>query len=88
MGRRVLHPWRHLGNSRSAPVGTPERVPEARRDRNPRSPSTVSDQAFVTLAANDVYCQGALVLGQSLREHRATRRLVVLLTPQVSTPLR
>ncbi|XDB67230.1 hypothetical protein AB1E18_019591 [Capra hircus] len=48
----------------------------------------VSDQAFVTLATNDVYCQGALVLGQSLREHRATRRLVVLLTPQVSTPLR
>ncbi|XP_069429513.1 uncharacterized protein [Ovis canadensis] len=48
----------------------------------------VSDQAFVTLATNDVYCQGALVLGQSLREHGATRRLVVLLTPQVSTPLR
>ncbi|KAJ1057383.1 hypothetical protein K5549_022008 [Capra hircus] len=88
MGRRVLHPWRHLGNSRSAPVGKPERVPEARRERNPLSPSTVSDQAFVTLATNDVYCQGALVLGQSLREHRATRRLVVLLTPQVSTPLR
>lgn len=48
----------------------------------------VSDQAFVTLATNDVYCQGALVLGQSLREHRATRRLVVLVTPQVSNPLR
>ncbi|OWJ99198.1 hypothetical protein Celaphus_00010148, partial [Cervus elaphus hippelaphus] len=49
---------------------------------------SVSDQAFVTLATNDVYCQGALVLGQSLREHRATRRLVVLVTPQVSNPLR
>uniref|UniRef100_A0A8C6E3W9 glycogenin glucosyltransferase n=1 Tax=Moschus moschiferus TaxID=68415 RepID=A0A8C6E3W9_MOSMO len=49
---------------------------------------SVSDQAFVTLATNDVYCQGALVLGQSLREHRATRRLVVLATPQVSNPLR
>ncbi|XP_040122333.1 glycogenin-2 isoform X2 [Oryx dammah] len=48
----------------------------------------VSDQAFVTLATNDIYCQGALVLGQSLREHRATRRLAVLVTPQVSTPLR
>uniref|UniRef100_A0AC11E6B9 Glycogenin 2 n=1 Tax=Ovis aries TaxID=9940 RepID=A0AC11E6B9_SHEEP len=94
MGRRVLHPWRHLGNSRSAPVVKPERVrgaaqpPESRREGNPLSPSTVSDQAFVTLATNDVYCQGALVLGQSLREHGATRRLVVLLTPQVSTPLR
>ncbi|XP_059944048.1 glycogenin-2 isoform X2 [Mesoplodon densirostris] len=51
-------------------------------------PHLVSDQAFVTLATNDVYCQGALVLGQSLRDHRATRRLVVLVTPQVSTLLR
>ncbi|XP_044792650.2 glycogenin-2 isoform X6 [Bubalus bubalis] len=50
--------------------------------------SLVSDQAFVTLATNDVYCQGALVVGQSLREHRASRRLVVLVTPQVSNPLR
>lgn len=49
---------------------------------------TVSDQAFVTLATNDIYCQGALVLGQSLRNHRATRRLVVLVTPQVSSLLR
>ncbi|XP_066879400.1 glycogenin-2 isoform X4 [Kogia breviceps] len=48
----------------------------------------VSDQAFVTLATNDVYCQGALVLGQSLRDQRATRRLVVLVTPQVSGLLR
>ncbi|XP_011381782.1 glycogenin-2 [Pteropus vampyrus] len=48
----------------------------------------VSDQAFVTLATNDVYCQGALVLGQSLRNHRATRMLVVLITPQVSGLLR
>ncbi|KAM5290570.1 glycogenin-2 isoform 1-T3 [Glossophaga mutica] len=48
----------------------------------------VLDQAFVTLATNDVYCQGALVLGQSLRTQRATRRLVVLVTPQVSRLLR
>ncbi|XP_036869375.2 glycogenin-2 isoform X2 [Manis javanica] len=48
----------------------------------------VSDQAFVTLATNDVYCQGALVLGQSLRNHMATRKLVVLITPQVSSLLR
>ncbi|XP_069319199.1 glycogenin-2 [Eulemur rufifrons] len=49
---------------------------------------SVVDQAFVTLATNDIYCQGALVLGQSLRTHRLTRRLVVLITPQVSGPLR
>lgn len=48
----------------------------------------VLDQAFVTLATNDIYCQGALVLGQSLRNQRATRRLVVLVTPQVSRLLR
>uniref|UniRef100_G1PW74 glycogenin glucosyltransferase n=1 Tax=Myotis lucifugus TaxID=59463 RepID=G1PW74_MYOLU len=49
---------------------------------------TVSDQAFVTLATNDTYCQGALVLGQSLRDQKATRELVVLVTPQVSRLLR
>ncbi|XP_064134052.1 glycogenin-2 [Loxodonta africana] len=49
---------------------------------------SVADQAFVTLATNDVYCQGALVLGQSLRNHRTTRKLAVLITPQVSHLLR
>lgn len=52
------------------------------------STSTVLDQAFVTLATNDTYCQGALVLGQSLRTQRATRKLVVLITSQVSSLLR
>ncbi|XP_054329305.1 glycogenin-2 isoform X2 [Pongo pygmaeus] len=49
---------------------------------------SVTDQAFVTLATNDIYCQGTLVLGQSLRRHRLTRKLVVLITPQVSSLLR
>ncbi|XP_004867379.1 glycogenin-2 isoform X1 [Heterocephalus glaber] len=49
---------------------------------------SVTDQAFVTLATNDLYCQGALVVGQSLRNHRTVRKLVVLITPQVSGPLR
>lgn len=64
--------------------------PETPQERRPESlsVSTVSDQAFVTLATNDLYCQGALVLGQSLRNHRATRMLVVLITPQVSGLLR
>ncbi|XP_027463600.1 glycogenin-2 isoform X5 [Zalophus californianus] len=52
------------------------------------SKTRISDQAFVTLATNDIYCQGALVLGQSLRNQRATRKLVVLITPQVSSLLR
>ncbi|KAM9037577.1 glycogenin-2 isoform X1 [Sarcophilus harrisii] len=49
---------------------------------------SVTDQAFVTLATNDVYCQGALVLGQSLKNHRLTRKLVILITSQVSRILR
>ncbi|XP_030906950.2 glycogenin-2 isoform X1 [Melopsittacus undulatus] len=49
---------------------------------------SVTDQAFVTLATNDVYCQGALVLGQSLRNHRTSRKLAVLVTPEVSSRLR
>ncbi|XP_072470582.1 glycogenin-2 isoform X3 [Notamacropus eugenii] len=49
---------------------------------------SVTDQAFVTLATNDVYCQGALVLGQSLKNHRITRKLVILITSQVSSLMR
>nr|XP_056717899.1 glycogenin-2 [Euleptes europaea] len=48
----------------------------------------VTDQAFVTLGTNDVYCHGALVLGQSLRNHRTSRMLAVLITPQVSKAMR
>uniref|UniRef100_A0A8C5YTS2 Glycogenin-1 n=1 Tax=Marmota marmota marmota TaxID=9994 RepID=A0A8C5YTS2_MARMA len=54
----------------------------------PTGTSQVTTQAFVTLATNDIYCQGALVLGLSLRNHKTTRKLVVLITPQVSSLLR
>ncbi|XP_029459538.1 glycogenin-2 isoform X2 [Rhinatrema bivittatum] len=46
------------------------------------------EQAFVTLATNDVYCQGALVLGQSLRTHGTSRRLALLVTSQVTHGMR
>uniref|UniRef100_G3SYB6 glycogenin glucosyltransferase n=1 Tax=Loxodonta africana TaxID=9785 RepID=G3SYB6_LOXAF len=46
------------------------------------------DQAFVTLTTNDAYAKGALVLGSSLKQHRTTRRLAVLITPQVSDSMR
>ncbi|XP_028995040.1 glycogenin-1-like [Betta splendens] len=49
---------------------------------------TMSDQAFVTLATNDSYVKGALVLGQSLRSHNTTRKLVVLIGPHVAEPCR
>ncbi|XP_030057943.1 glycogenin-2 isoform X4 [Microcaecilia unicolor] len=49
---------------------------------------SVTDQAFVTLASNDIYCQGALVLGQSLRNHGTSRKLAVLVTEQVSHGIR
>ncbi|XP_021515633.2 glycogenin-1 isoform X1 [Meriones unguiculatus] len=49
---------------------------------------TMTDQAFVTLTTNDAYAKGALVLGSSLKQHRTTRRIVVLSTPQVSDSMR
>ncbi|XP_064814922.1 glycogenin-1-like, partial [Oncorhynchus masou masou] len=45
------------------------------------------DQAFVTLATNDNYARGAMVLGKSLRNHKTTRKLVVMIGPHVSDPL-
>ncbi|XP_041119256.1 glycogenin-1-like isoform X1 [Polyodon spathula] len=48
----------------------------------------MTDQAFVTLATNDAYGKGALVLGTSLRNHRTSRKLVIMVSPQVSEPMR
>ncbi|XP_054894763.1 glycogenin-1-like isoform X1 [Poeciliopsis prolifica] len=47
-----------------------------------------ADQAFVTLATNDNYAKGAMVLGQSLRNHSTTRKLVALIGPHVAEPCR
>ncbi|XP_075964798.1 glycogenin-1-like [Anarhichas minor] len=49
---------------------------------------TMSDQAFVTLATNDRYAKGAMVLGQSLLNHNTTRKLVALVGPHVAEPCR
>ncbi|KAM6917340.1 glycogenin-1-like isoform 3-T3 [Lycodopsis pacificus] len=49
---------------------------------------TMSDQAFVTLATNDHYAKGAMVLGQSLLNHNTTRKLVALVGPHVAEPCR
>ncbi|XP_063772028.1 glycogenin-1 [Pseudophryne corroboree] len=48
----------------------------------------MADHAFVTLATNDTYVKGALVLGSSLRKHNTTKKLAVLITPQVSDSVR
>jgi glycogenin glucosyltransferase len=45
-------------------------------------------EAFVTLATNDSYSVGALVLAHSLRWVKTTRRLVVMVTSGVSSSLR
>lgn len=51
--------------------------------------SHLSDtEAYVTLATNDQYAYGALVLGQSLRNVGTTRQLAVLVTAQVTQALR
>lgn len=47
-----------------------------------------ADEAFVTLATNDNYAKGAMVLGQSLRKHNTTRKLVALVGPHVAEPCR
>ncbi|KAK5857672.1 hypothetical protein PBY51_010900 [Eleginops maclovinus] len=49
---------------------------------------TMSDQAFVTLATTDLYAKGAMVLGQSLRNHNTTKKLVALIGPHVAEPCR
>ncbi|EDV21216.1 uncharacterized protein TRIADDRAFT_30669 [Trichoplax adhaerens] len=41
-------------------------------------------EAFVTLATNDSYAVGAFVLGNSLRNVKTTRELVVLITDEVT----
>ncbi|XP_062988187.1 glycogenin-1 isoform X1 [Elgaria multicarinata webbii] len=48
----------------------------------------MADQSFVTLATNDSYVKGALVLGSSLRNYRTTKRLTALITPHVSDAMR
>lgn len=45
---------------------------------------SLSEQAFVTLATNDSYARGAMVLGKSLRNHKTSKKLVVLTGPHVS----
>lgn len=49
---------------------------------------SVNDQAYVTLATNDSYAIGALVLGNSLRSVGTNRKLVVLVTKEVSQNFR
>uniref|UniRef100_A0A2K5BZ49 Glycogenin 1 n=1 Tax=Aotus nancymaae TaxID=37293 RepID=A0A2K5BZ49_AOTNA len=48
----------------------------------------MTDQAFVTLTTNDAYAKDAPVLGSSLKQHRTTRRLVMLAILQVSDSMR
>ncbi|XP_073462712.1 glycogenin-1-like isoform X3 [Aquarana catesbeiana] len=48
----------------------------------------VTTQAFVTLGTNDLYCQGALVVGKSLRNHKTSHQLVVIVTSEVTDRMR
>jgi hypothetical protein len=45
-------------------------------------------EAWVTLATNDSYALGAMVLATSLRRVATTRQLAVLVTPGVSASMR
>jgi len=46
------------------------------------------DEAYVTLATNDVYAVGAMVLAYSIRATCTTRHLVAMVTPDVSASVR
>uniref|UniRef100_T1IZS8 glycogenin glucosyltransferase n=1 Tax=Strigamia maritima TaxID=126957 RepID=T1IZS8_STRMM len=50
--------------------------------------STIHSEAWVTLATNDSYALGALVLAHSLRRVHTNRHLTVLITPDVSQGMR
>ncbi|KAM4541665.1 glycogenin-1a [Odontesthes bonariensis] len=71
--------------SQCKPSSCPISTPDPRVDSPQR---TMSDQAFVTLATNDSYARGAMVLGQSLRNHNTTKKLVALIGPHVAEPCR
>jgi len=47
-----------------------------------------ANEAFITLATNDAYALGCLVLGNSLRRVNTTRQLVVMVTNGVSPSVR
>lgn len=47
-----------------------------------------SSEAFVSLTTNDDYGNGAYVLGKSLRNAKTTRKLVLMVTPGVSSSMR
>lgn len=49
--------------------------------------SNCSNQAWVTLATNDSYSLGALVLAHSIRRSGTTRRLVIMVTDGVTMPM-
>jgi len=47
-----------------------------------------SDNAWVTLATNDSYSLGALVLAHSLKAVRTVHKLAILITPGVTAPMK
>ncbi|KAG0434188.1 hypothetical protein HPB47_019285, partial [Ixodes persulcatus] len=51
-------------------------------------PEVKTDEAFVTLATNDVYAFGALVLAYSLRDVHTSKKLVVLVTRDVGVVMK
>ena len=50
--------------------------------------AVVEDEAFVTLATNDTYAVGALVLAHSLRNVGTTRRLAIMISMGVTQGVR
>lgn len=45
-------------------------------------------EAWVTLATNDTYAISALVLAESLRRVKTSKKLHIMMTPEVSKPVK
>ena len=47
----------------------------------------IENEAFVTLATNDVYAVGAAVWANSLKRQKTTRKVVIIVTPGVTADM-
>ncbi|RXN02804.1 glycogenin-1-like isoform X1 [Labeo rohita] len=62
--------------------------PRCSEERYKNQTEMAEAQAFVTLATTDAYSMGCIVVGKSLRRHGTSRKLVVMVSPNVSRAAR
>ncbi|KAH7961384.1 hypothetical protein HPB52_008731 [Rhipicephalus sanguineus] len=67
---------------------SPMRFDSACYEQESGDAGEVTDEAYVTLATDDTYSLGALVLAHSLKRVHTSRQLVILITSSVTTQMR